>query len=88
MQRTEMTVTISASAGDAFYLYQITAIPVEEWEMTLVEPKPRCITTQGPVFERCKFKIYLYLDIILKIIIFSNIFRFDFNFISVPPIFN
>ncbi|XP_076800337.1 laminin subunit alpha-5-like isoform X2 [Clavelina lepadiformis] len=55
-----MKVTVQTDAGNSFYVKSLTAIPLADWTMELVEPKPRCITTQGPKFDECvagKYKV-------------------------------
>jgi len=47
-----MRVTVNSDSGTSFYVKSLTAIPLEEWTMELVEPKPRCITTAGPEFDQ------------------------------------
>nr|CAB3263372.1 laminin subunit alpha-5 [Phallusia mammillata] len=48
-----MRVSITTESGTSFYVKSLTAIPLADWTMELVEPKPRCITMSGPEFDRC-----------------------------------
>ena len=47
-----MKVHIQTETGGSFYVKSLTAIPYDEWSLELVEPKPLCITTEGPEFDR------------------------------------
>nr|ABY40628.1 alpha 3,4,5-laminin [Ciona savignyi] len=53
-----MRVTMTTEPGSSIYIKSLTAIPYSDWTMELVEPKPLCITTQGPEFDQCVTSAY------------------------------
>uniref|UniRef100_H2ZQD0 Laminin subunit alpha n=1 Tax=Ciona savignyi TaxID=51511 RepID=H2ZQD0_CIOSA len=53
-----MRVTMTTEPGSSIYIKSLTAIPYSDWSMELVEPKPLCITTQGPEFDQCVTSAY------------------------------